>query len=149
MSPSVVLARLRRFLLVFSALMLCGALVELWLAKHTENFTQLIPFALCGLALASLLVALVRPRQGPVWALRGAALLLLAGSFYGVYEHYTNSVEFQREIDPTASAADALVAALGGPNPLLAPGILAAAAALALAATYRHPALGDEGAEDG
>lgn len=149
MSPSVVLARLRRFLLVFSALVLCGALVELWLARHTENWTQLVPFVLCGLALLTLVVALVRPRGGPLWALRAAAVLLLAGSFYGVYEHYTNSVAFQREIDPSGAARDALVAALGGPNPLLAPGILAAAAALALAATYRHPALGeDEGAED-
>lgn len=148
MSPAEVLARLRRFLLAFSALVICGALVELWLAHHTENFTQLIPFGLCGLALAAILAALARPQSGPLWALRGSAVLLLAGSFYGVYEHYTNSVEFQREIDPTASASDALLSALGGPNPLLAPGILAAAAALALAATYRHPALGRGAEED-
>ena len=148
MSPAEVLARLRRFLLVFAALMLCGALVELWLAQHTENFVQLVPFILCGLALLALLAALLRPRRATVRTVRACAWLLLAGSLYGVYEHFTNSVEFQREIDPSASTADALASALGGPNPLLAPGILAAAAVLALAATYRHPTLGRGEAEE-
>jgi hypothetical protein len=37
---------------------------------------------------------------------------------------------------------------LGGENPLLAPGILAVAAMLALAATYYHPALSDEQQSD-
>lgn len=147
MSPADVLARLRRFLLLFAALMLAGALAELWLTNHTENFTQLIPFFLCGLALVALLAALVRPRAGVLWALRACAVLLLGGSFYGVYEHFINNVGFQREIDPMTPDSAVLTAAVGGPNPLLAPGILAAAALLALAATYYHPALDRAGDE--
>jgi hypothetical protein len=47
-------------------------------------------------------------------------------------------VEFEQEINANASTATLLWKALQGGNPLLAPGILAAAAILGLAATYRH-----------
>jgi len=142
-SPAEVLLRLRRFLLVLSALLLGGALVELFLVGHTEDAVQLIPFALCGLGTAAALIALLRPRRVTLWALRACMLLVLCGSLYGVYEHVQNNFAFEREIDPQAPAGDLTLRALGGANPLLAPGVLAVAAVLALAVTYHHPALRD------
>ena len=142
MNAATVLERLRRFLLVFSALLFAGAVVELLLAEHTASFVQLIPFILCGLSLVVVLTALWRPRRGQLLALRVCMGLVLLGSLFGVYEHVTNNMAFEREINPAASAGAVVRAGVMGANPLLAPGVLAAAAVLALAATYQHSALG-------
>lgn len=141
MNDAHVLPRLRRFLLVTSALLFAGALAELWLVGHAETAVQLLPFALCGLGLAAALAALARPGRGVLLALRACMVLAALGSLFGVYEHVVENVAFQREIQPGSTTGELVSAALGGANPLLAPGILALAAALALAATYYHPAL--------
>lgn len=147
MSPADILSRLRRFLLIFSVMLFGGAVVELWLVDHMENAVQLIPFVLCGLGTLAALVALFRPQRASIWALRVVMAVVVCGSLYGIYEHITNNIAFQREIDPQATTRNMILSALGGANPLLAPGILAVAAALALAVTYRHPALGNDNDE--
>jgi hypothetical protein len=144
MSAAIVLRRLRRFLLVFSALLFGGAVLELLLVEHTADFVQLIPFAQCGLGLVAVLAALWRPRRGPLLALRVCMGLVVLGSLFGVYEHVTNNMAFEREINPGASTGAVIRAGIKGANPLLAPGILAAAAVLALAATYRPSDPGDD-----
>jgi hypothetical protein len=63
------------------------------------------------------------------------------GSLVGLYEHIANNIGFQLEVSPGSTIAQLISAALGGASPLLAPGILAVAAVLALAATYAYPAL--------
>ncbi len=141
MSPADVLARLRRFLLAFSVLLLGGSLVELFLVEHTEDAVQLIPFALCGLGALAALAALFRPRRATLLWLRASMLLVVAGSLFGVYQHVSHNLAFQQEVNPSATTGELARGALGGANPLLAPGILAAAAVLALAATYRHESL--------
>ena len=148
MTDAVVLLRLRRFLLVVSALLLLGTLMELWLVGHTESFVQLIPFALSGLGLILATVVLLHERRSTLLALRVCALLLMLGSLFGVYEHIIGNIAFQTEVNPSAPAREVLVAAMSGGNPLLAPGILALAAVLAIAATYRHPALGKDDPAD-
>ena len=138
MSPAEVLSRLRRFLLAFSALLLGGSLVELFLVEHTEDAVQLVPFFLCGLGAVAALNALFRPRRATLLWLRGCMTLVIVGSLFGVYEHVSNNLAFQKEVNPNAAGGELLRGALGGGNPLLAPGILAVAAALALAAAYRY-----------
>lgn len=152
MSDADVLSRLRRFLLLACALLLAGAVAELLLVGHAGSVVQLIPFALCGVGLVMVLAASLRPRRGMLVGLRACMVLVTAGSLYGVYEHVEHNVAFQREIQPGATAGELLKAAVGGANPLLAPGIMAFAAALALAATYQHPGLRkrrDAGDRDG
>ena len=141
MTSADILSRLRRFLLVFSVLLFGGTVVELWLVNHKEETLQLIPFALCALGTAAALFALFRPRRASLWLLRACMALVVCGTLLGVYLHLDGNIDFQREIDPNAPAADMLLSVLGGGNPLLAPGILAVSAVLALAATYYHPAL--------
>ncbi|HYG08613.1 MAG TPA: hypothetical protein VD835_01435 [Pyrinomonadaceae bacterium] len=141
MTPADILSRLRRFLLVFSVMLMGGALLELWLIEHTADPLQFVPFVLCALAALAALVALVRPRRATLLALRACAALLVLGSLLGIYLHVEGNYALQREISPNAPAGATLFATLGGANPLLAPGILAVAAVLALAATYHHPAL--------
>ncbi|MDQ1589413.1 MAG: hypothetical protein QOG71_40 [Pyrinomonadaceae bacterium] len=144
MSPADVLSRLRRFLLAFTVLLLGGALLELWLIEHTEDPVQFVPFVLCGLGMLAALAALLRPGRATVWAVRVCMALLVLGSLLGIYLHVNGNLALMREISPNATTGATLFGALGGANPLLAPGVLAVAAMLALAATYHHPALGDE-----
>jgi hypothetical protein len=133
--------RLRFFLLAIAGCICAGTIIELLLAKHTETAVQLAPFALCGLGLLAVAAALARPRRGTLIALRLVMGLLIAGSLLGVYEHIEHNLAFELEIRPNATASDVWLEALKGSSPLLAPGVLALAASLALAATYEHPAL--------
>jgi hypothetical protein len=144
MSPADTLRRLRLFLLGLSILLFGGTVVELLLVNHKEDFVQLIPFVLCALGAIANLVVLVRPRRVTVLGLRLCMLLVMCGSLFGIYEHFSNNVAFQREIKPNAPMSEALLTAVAGANPLLAPGTLAVAAVLALAATYYHPSLYSE-----
>jgi hypothetical protein len=64
------------------------------------------------------------------------------GSLIGVYEHIVSNLEVVREVNPNLAGVAALWQVARGASPLLAPGILALAALVAIAATYYHPALG-------
>jgi len=149
MSPADTLSRLRRFLLVLSILLLGGTVVELLLVKHWENAVQLIPFFLCALGSVVALLVLFRPRRATLLGLRVCMGLVVCGSLFGIYEHFSNNIAFQREIKSNAPMAEVLLNAVAGGNPLLAPGTLAVAAVLALAATYYHPALENKNQEEG
>lgn len=150
MTDAQILQRLRRFLVAAAGLLFAGTVLELLLVGHTEGFTQLIPFALCVLGLgAAAAASFSPPRRAALVGLRVVSLLAAAGSLYGVYEHVAGNVALQREVNPNASGGEFILGALDGGNPLLAPGVLTLAAALALAATYRHPALSKQGAAEG
>ena len=149
MRPEVILGRLRRFLLALSAALLAGAVAELWLVEHTEDPVQLVPFVLCALGAAAAVLALLRPTRATLRALRASMLLVTAGTLLGIYLHVEGNLGLERELNPGMSGGPLLLGALGGANPLLAPGVLAVAAALALAATYQHPALAGKTAKGG
>lgn len=137
MTSSEVLARLRRFLLALSALLFSGTLVELWLVNHTEDAVQWVPFVLCGVGVLIVLLVLIRSRRVAVLSLRVWMFVVVGGSLFGIYQHVANNIAFEREIYPTAPSTRIWREALGGANPLLAPGMLSVAALLALAATYK------------
>jgi hypothetical protein len=146
MTDAQILQRLRRFLVGAAGLLFAGTVAELVLVGHTESFTQLIPFALCVLGLgAAAAASFGPPRRAALHGLRVVSVLAALGSLYGVYEHVAGNVALQREVSPNASGGEFIMGALDGGNPLLAPGVLTLAAALALAATYRHPALSKQG----
>lgn len=147
MTDADILSRLRRFLLAFAVMLYGGALVELWLVNHTEEKLQFVAFGLCAVGMLAALVALLSARRATLWMLRACVLVVFCGTLLGVYLHVAGNVEFQREIDPEAPAADIWRGALRGGNPLLAPGVLSVAALLSLAATYRHPSLAEDGDE--
>jgi len=142
MSAEIVVERLRRFLLILAGLICVATVVELWLIKHTEDSIQFLPFVLCGLGLVAIVAVLLRPQRGTLRLLQGIMVLLIIGSGFGIYEHVASNWEFALEIQPNATMNTLIFKALGGANPLLAPGMLAFAAILAIAATYYHPALG-------
>jgi hypothetical protein len=61
----------------------------------------------------------------------------------GIYLHLKSNFAFELDIRPGAKASEVIMESLRGANPVLAPGVLAYAALVALAATYAHPALAE------
>jgi hypothetical protein len=141
MPTTTVEQRLRSFLLWLAGSICIGTTVELFLAKHYEDPLQLLPFVLCGVGLIAVVAVLRRPGHIQLLALRGVMSLLLLGSLLGIYQHLVNNFAFELDIRPSAVWSDVWFQALRGAAPLLAPGILAVAAVVAIAATYAHPAL--------
>jgi hypothetical protein len=134
--------RLRKFLLLLSGGICLGTVVELLLASHWEDLVQWIPFGLSALGLAAVIAMLRRPQRSTILALQGVMVLVALGSVYGIWEHLEGNLGFTQEVKPNATTFQLLLGGLTGGNPLLAPGILALAAIVALAATYYHPAWG-------
>lgn len=143
MSNELILQRLRTFLLGLAAFLCAGTMVELALIGHWEGPPQILPFVLCGLGLAAVIALLLRPQRRIIRLLRWVMGVTFAGSLFGVYEHIEHNIGFAMEIRPNATMGDVFFDALGGANPLLAPGMLALAAMIAIAATYYHPLLVD------
>jgi hypothetical protein len=138
-NASEVLRRLRKFLLLLSLLLFAGALVELWLVGHTVEFVQWIAFVLAGAGALSVTMTLFHfGGPGAVRILRACMIVVALGSLFGIYQHISGNVAFAREIHPDSSTSHLFWRGLQGGNPLLAPGVLAVAALLALSATYRN-----------
>jgi hypothetical protein len=142
MNAVIVEARIRRLLLGLVMFMSVGTVAELWLAEHTKETTQLIPFALCALTFLTALAVLLRPNKGTVWTFRAICVGTLLGSALGMYYHLSGNYEFVAEMRPNMAATDVLIKALEGAAPLLAPGLMGTMALFGLVATYFHPALG-------
>jgi hypothetical protein len=138
-----VLKQLRKFLLLLAILLFAGAVVELWLVGHTEDWLQWIPFVLAIVGILVGLLVLARGGETAIKVMRIWMALVVLGTLFGVYQHIAGNIAFEREVDPNATTSQLAWQGLGGGNPLLAPGILAIAALLAIAATYRHDVTSD------
>ena len=133
--------QLRTFLLTTSGLIFALTPIELLVTEHYQDVVQWSPFVFCGLGLMVVIPAILRPTRPVILAVRVVVLILVLGSLFGLYEHIEHNIAFEREIRPAAGTPEIVWEALFGASPLLAPAILGLGAALALAATYRHPAL--------
>jgi hypothetical protein len=138
MSTAEVLRRLRLFLLALSSLLFAGTLLELALVNHTQDAIQWLAFVLAGIGLLATLAVLARRGPVTVSLLRWCMLLVIVGSIFGIYEHVSNNIAFEREIQPNSTWSHLIWKGLSGANPLLAPGTLAIAGLLALAGTYKY-----------
>lgn len=143
MSTAEILRRLRLFLLVLASMLFAGTLLELYLVNHYEDAIQWIAFVLAGLGLLVSMIVLARRGPATVRLLRWCMILVILGSLFGVYEHVSNNIAFEQEILPGASWRHLFWRGLSGANPLLAPGTLAIAGFLSLAATYKFAVTGD------
>ena len=136
MSERQTLDRLQLFLRLLATGLFVGTIAELIVVGHDDDPIQFVPFLLCGLGLLALAAVWKRPGAIMVLALRGIMTVIALGSLLGVYEHIEGNIAFVREIHPHAGTATLVKAALTGGAPLMAPGILAIGAAVAIAATY-------------
>lgn len=133
--------RLRDFLLIVSGGLSLGTIVELLLAQHYESAVQILPFVLCAIGIIVVAAALWRPWRTTLWLLRGVMAVTILGSLFGIYEHVERNAAFASEIHSGVTGLNIWIETLTGAAPLLAPGMLALAAVLAIAGTYAHPAL--------
>jgi hypothetical protein len=141
MNEQAALRRVGRFLYFLSAGLFFGTIGELWAVGHDKETIQLLPYALCVLGLACLCALKWRLNQNTVIAVRAVMIVIALSSLLGVYEHITGNLDFAREIHKHASTISRLKSALTGGAPVLAPGILAVAAAIGVAATYASAAI--------
>lgn len=117
-----------------------GTVVDLVLYVHYQDSWQWIPFALLGVAAASLAGLVAFPRGATVRAFRVAMVLLIAGGVAGIVFHVQASAEFHGELDWQAERWHSIMVVLHSKvPPTLAPGGLMQMGLLGLAATYRHP----------
>jgi hypothetical protein len=130
------LGRLRTFLRALVAALFAGTIVELILAGHTESLMQWVPFVLCGLGLLTLAADWLWSTRGTAFTLRAVMAAVACGSLLGVSQHFLGNRDFARETNPQAGAGTILRRSVTGADPLLAPGILAVAAAIAIASTF-------------
>ncbi len=145
MSEHILLQRLRTFLRWLAAALFAGTVVELLLAGHTDSPMQFVPFVLCVLGLLILWRTGRQLSRRGLLALRLSMAVIAAGSLLGAWEHFEGNYEFARETHPHAARWTLVRSGLTGRDPLLAPGILAAAAAVTLAATYGLDAADGQG----
>lgn len=143
MNAVVAESRLRRFLFVVVIGMCIGTIVELIFQEHYKEKTQLIPFVLCGLGMLSAAAVLFRPQRLTIQIVRGVMVLIIAGSLFGIWEHFETNYDNESEMRPNATITDLVLPTLRGAAPMLAPGMLAIAGVLGLAATIYHPVLGN------
>jgi len=132
----------RRILLTILLLGIAGISLELWLMAHTEDFYQLIPLWLAGMAIVASLLAVLRPSPGTIRLFQAVMVLFLLSGVVGMALHFQVNMEFQLEMDPAlAGMALFRTAILAKSPPALAPGAMIQLGLIGLAYTFRHPAL--------
>ena len=135
------LERVRTFLHAMTLLLFLGTIGELIAVKHYGEATKLVPFARCVLGCVALAAAWLRPGRCVFLAIRAFMVVTMFGSLLGVYEHIQGNLETSREIHKHLATTARIKAALSGADPIAAPGTLAVAALLLIAATFVSQAL--------
>jgi hypothetical protein len=134
------LARIRQLLLIISAGVFIMTVTELVFLSHWNETIQLLPFLLSGWGLITLFLAYFRPNPMTINLLRWSMIVIGLCSLIGIYEHMSNNLGFQMEIQPNATTWELIMATFEGANPVLAPGILMLGAAIGWTAVYHHSA---------
>ena len=132
------LARIRQFLLIISAGVFVMTVTELFFLSHWTETIQILPFVLSGWGLIALLLAYFRPSPATLKFLRWSMIVIGLCSLIGIYEHMSNNLGFQMEIQPNSTTWELVLATLEGANPVLAPGILMLGAAIGWTAVYQQ-----------
>jgi len=139
---------LRGLLLAVLLYGILGMLAELYLLEHYEEWWQLVPLLLLGVAVPVIGLGWARPSPATLRALQGLMLVFVMAGALGVYQHYSGNAEFELEMYPSRAGFELFWESLKGATPALAPASLSWLGLIGLAYCYRHPALrsGREGA---
>lgn len=132
---------LRSLLLAVLLFGVLGTLAELYLLEHYEDWWQLVPLLLLGVAAPVIARCWALPSAATLRALQGLMLLFVIAGALGVYQHYTGNAEFELEMYPSRAGFELFWESLKGATPALAPASLSWLGLIGLAYSFRHPAL--------
>lgn len=132
---------LRKMLLAVFLLGALGTGVELVLLEHYAEIAQLVPLAMILAALVVLAMWFVSGAPAVLRVFQVSMFLFLLAGVVGIYLHYNSNVEFELEMDPSATGWPLIWASLTGAMPALAPGTMVQLGLVGLLYAYRHPAL--------
>jgi hypothetical protein len=133
-ADSVVLERLRLWILGVLVLGLIGTVTELILLEHYEQPLQFVPLVLIGLGVVVLAWHAMRPGTASLRSLQIVMGLFVLAGFAGMAAHFNGSAEYQLELDPEMDKWELLEKILHAKAPpLLAPGMMLQMGLLGLA----------------
>jgi len=133
---------IRWFLLGALLANVLGLATELVLFEHYDDGWQLIPLALLGVAFLLVIWNALSRSAASVKIMRLVMVLFVIAGPAGIFFHYRENREFQRESDPSAPAWNIFVKAIHAKAPPpLAPGAMTQLGFLGLIYAYRHPSL--------
>ena len=133
--------RIRGFLLGLFVIGMGGTGIELLLLGHTEDFWQLLPLGLMGLAGAALVWYAATGGSTSLRLFRSIMGAFVVIGVVGIWLHYQGNAEFELEIYPSLQGLELFWEVIRGATPTLAPGTMLELGLLGLAYTYRHPVL--------
>jgi hypothetical protein len=132
----------RRLILFILLLGMVGTLVELVLLAHDEDVNQWIPLVLLALGTLSMVWAAIRPARRVIRLVQILMAFFILAGMVGVVLHFQANMEFQTELDPSASGLPLWMKAIRAKAPpALAPGVMVQLGLLGLVYTFRHPSL--------
>ena len=111
-----------RYLLILFLVGSFGALAELVLLGHYEDYWQWIPVGL--LALGFIIGTLDWSGLRVLLLLRVMVILYIASGMVGIYLHFLGNREFELEMYPSLEGWDLFWKTLTGATPALSPGVL-------------------------
>ncbi len=117
-----------------------GALTDMVLVEHYEEWRQWIAVVAAAAGLASVAWAWTTPTARSLKTVHVVSAGIAAISVLGIAFHLWGNVQFSIEVAPDETLRERLWDTLSGGNPALAPGMMAVAAVLGWAAAWDHPA---------
>lgn len=136
---------MRKLILALLIAGMVGLLAELYLLDHYEILWQWAPVVALLAGLAAAIAVAVRPVPATLRPFQVVMTLFVIVGLVGVGLHLRGNLEFEREMDPSASGVHLFREALSGAFPSLAPGALIQLGLLGLVHAWKHPALGRSG----
>ncbi|HEY6254710.1 MAG TPA: hypothetical protein VIY51_02850 [Xanthobacteraceae bacterium] len=136
-TDSIVLERLRLWIVGVIVLGLIGTMTELLLLEHDEQALQFVPLVLMVLGAVTLAWYTTAKDSASLRALQVVMGLFVLSGFAGMAAHFNGSMEYQLEINPDLSLSELLDKILRAKAPpLLAPGMMIQLGLLGLAYAY-------------
>ena len=136
-ADSMVLERLRLWIVGIIVLGLIGTMTELVLLEHDEKALQFVPLVLMVLGAVTLAWHAAAKGTASLRALEIVMGLFVLSGFAGMAAHFNGSMEYQLELNPDLSMAELLDKIIHAKAPpLLAPGMMIQMGLLGLAYAY-------------
>jgi hypothetical protein len=136
-ADTMVLERLRLWIVVIIVLGLIGTMTELLLLEHDEQALQFVPLVLMVLGAVTLAWYAMTKSTASLRSLQVVMGLFVLSGFAGMAAHFNGSMEYQLELNPDLSMAELLDKIIHAKAPpLLAPGMMIQMGLLGLAYAY-------------